>query len=77
MVPKEKEKIVEKLNRRNFLRGMATAAAGVVVSACSTPTAQVIEKEVTREVETVVTQVVEKRSRRLRFPKGSWQKIRP
>ncbi|MBN1641052.1 MAG: twin-arginine translocation signal domain-containing protein [Anaerolineae bacterium] len=42
------------LNRRDFLRFAAMAAAGTVVSACATP--EVIEKEVTREVEKVVTQ---------------------
>ena len=46
----------KKLNRRDFLRLGALSAAGAAAVACA-PTAQVIEKEVIKEVE--VTKVVE------------------
>ena len=45
-------------SRRKFLRGLGLAAAGSAVAACQ-PKTVVIEKEVTKEVEKVITQVVE------------------
>ncbi len=45
----------KKLSRRDFLRMSALTAAGAVVASCAPSTPEVVEKEVTREVEKVVT----------------------
>lgn len=47
------------LNRRDFLRLAGLAAAGTIVTACATPTPEIVEKEVTREVEKVVKETVQ------------------
>ncbi len=52
---------IQKLNRRDMLKGLGLAVAGTALAACGpTPTPEVIEKVVTKEVEKVVTKEVEK-----------------
>ena len=47
------------LSRRDFLRLGALTAAGTLVAACApTPTPEVVEKVVTKEVEKVVKETV-------------------
>jgi peptide/nickel transport system substrate-binding protein len=50
----------KRLNRRDFLKATAMTAAGVLAVSCATPTADVIEKEVTVEKVVKETVVVEK-----------------
>jgi peptide/nickel transport system substrate-binding protein len=60
---REGEKLMAKpkFTRRDFLRASAAAAAGVLATSCATPTAEVIketvvvEKEVTKVVEKIIT----------------------
>jgi ABC-type glycerol-3-phosphate transport system substrate-binding protein len=51
----------KRITRRQFLRGAAAGAAGVVLASCATPTAEVVEKETTVEVEVekLVTEIVQ------------------
>ena len=70
----------KKLNRRDFLRMGALSAVGAAAAACATPTAQVIEKEVikevTKEVEVVREVQVEKEvmvgSNEIRYLTQTW-----
>ena len=50
----------KRLNRRDFLRMAATASLGAAAVACATPTPEVVEREVTRQVtkEVVVKETV-------------------
>jgi len=56
-ISKEEEQMREKkeLTRRDFLRLSAAAATGAIVAACAPATPQIVEKEVIKEVEKVVT----------------------
>ena len=44
----------QRMNRRMFLKGAATAAVGMMAASCAQPTPIVIEKEVPRVVDRIV-----------------------